>query len=91
MPARWRRAAPFDGRHELQLPQTQASRCSSPWPVAAEDVRNLQHEALDSVKQDVWFTDKHLGRPDKTIVAAQGATARWLLGGQTVHGTVLNH
>lgn len=46
MSAQCRRAAPFNGRHDLQLPQAQV--CGGPprWPVAAEDVRNLQHEAL---------------------------------------------
>ena len=46
MSAQCRRAAPFDGRHDLQLPQAQVCRGSPRWPVAAEDVRNLQHEAL---------------------------------------------
>jgi hypothetical protein len=46
MSAQCRRAAPFDGRHDLQLPQAQVCRGSPRWPVAAEDLRNLQHEAL---------------------------------------------
>src|SRR5579864_1331008 len=46
MPAQRRGAALFDGRHDLQLPQAQVCRGPPRWPVAAEDVRNLQHEAL---------------------------------------------
>ena len=46
MSAQCRRAAPFDGRHDLQLPQAQVCGCPPRWPVAAEDIRNLQHEAL---------------------------------------------
>jgi hypothetical protein len=77
-----------DGVRKVSLLSSRAC-CSFVVVNASEERRSAS--SVDSVKQDVWFTDKHLGRPDKTIVAAQGATARWLLGGQTVNGTVLNH
>ncbi len=44
-----RGAALFDGRHDLQLPQTQVCTLSPGRPVGAEDIRDLQHGALRAV------------------------------------------
>ena len=44
MAAQCRRAALLDGRHNLELTETQVSvlRLAPGWPVGAEDVRDLQ-------------------------------------------------
>ena len=75
MSAQCRRAAPFDGRHDLQLPRAQVGRGSPRWPVTAEDVRNLQHEALQG-----------LGLPGRQAVQRTGDFAQQVGGHLDIEG-----